>query len=401
MPASDPPDAIDDPLTITEELVLLLLDDRAAFLPVPEHTLESVLTGAVLMDLAFAGRIDTDLESLIVTDRTPTGNPLLDRVLGAIADRPGVTDARHWVGLLSGDTAGIGDHVLGSLAVRGILAARPRHSPWAPPFTFHDHAARREIRQRIGDTILTDDIPEPRDVALISLADACNILADIFPRREFAARDDRVAQLRRMDLIGREVAGRIADLEREILQALQARLARFRRALLALSAVGVLAVLATLLSPPVPIPDRFGPSYPQLLWLEGTWQEWTGYLLLGLTGAGLLAGALKRVRPLARGSRHARWRVAHTLLGLACVAALFAHTGFRFGANVNAVLMSCYVAALVLGAAAGVGINGTQHLRRAGIAPGRWRQWPTRLHIAALCPLPALLAVHILVVYLY
>ena len=401
MPASDPPDAIDDPLTITEELVLLLLDDRAAFLPIPEHTLESVLTGAVLMDLAFAGRIDTDLESLIVTDRAPTGNPLLDRVLAAIAERSDVTDARHWVGLLSDDTAGIGDHALGSLAVRGILATRSRRSPWTPRFVFRDRTARREIHQRIGHTILTDDIPDPRDIALISLADACNILPDIFPRREFAARDHRVAQLRRMDLIGREVAGRIVDLEREILRALQARLARFRTALLALSAAGVLAVLATLLSPPVPIPDRFGPSYPQVLWLEGAWQEWTGYLLLVLTGAGLLANALKRMRRLARGSRHARWRVAHTLLGLACVAVLFAHTGFRFGANLNAVLMSCYVAALVLGAVAGIGINGTQHLRRVGIAPRRWLQWPTRLHVAALFPLPALLAVHILVVYLY
>jgi len=59
----------------------------------------------------------------------------------------------------------------------------------------------RTIKARIED-VLSDDIPHPRDVALISLVDACEILPDLFPDRDVAAFGPRIALLRRMDLIG-------------------------------------------------------------------------------------------------------------------------------------------------------------------------------------------------------
>ena len=34
------------------------------------------------------------------------------------------------------------------------------------------------------DVLLSDDMPDPRDVALICLVDACDILGDIFSERE-------------------------------------------------------------------------------------------------------------------------------------------------------------------------------------------------------------------------
>ena len=73
-------------LTFTEEILLLLLDDKdGSFVPIPKVNLGCAIAGAVLMDLAFAYRIDTDPESLVVNDRTPTGNPILDPTLAKIA----------------------------------------------------------------------------------------------------------------------------------------------------------------------------------------------------------------------------------------------------------------------------------------------------------------------------
>ena len=61
-------------LTFTEEIILLLLgEEDGAFLPVNSNAFECALAGATLMDLAFALRIDTDLESLIVLNENPTG----------------------------------------------------------------------------------------------------------------------------------------------------------------------------------------------------------------------------------------------------------------------------------------------------------------------------------------
>ena len=72
-------------LTFAEEILLLILDDDGSFLPTRGGAVEYILAGAVLMDLAFANRIDTDLEHLTCLDATPTGNPILDQALAHIA----------------------------------------------------------------------------------------------------------------------------------------------------------------------------------------------------------------------------------------------------------------------------------------------------------------------------
>ena len=82
-------------LTLSEEMLVLLLEGgRGTLAPVPRTNIECALAVAVLMDLAFANRIDTDLETLMVTDRTPTGNLMLDRTLGKIGAREETTDTR-------------------------------------------------------------------------------------------------------------------------------------------------------------------------------------------------------------------------------------------------------------------------------------------------------------------
>ncbi len=48
---------------------------------VRKPALACAFVGAVLMDLAFAIRIDTTPAPLSVVDRIPTGNPVLDRVV--------------------------------------------------------------------------------------------------------------------------------------------------------------------------------------------------------------------------------------------------------------------------------------------------------------------------------
>ena len=137
----------DGPLTFSEELLVLLLNDEWGTLAsIPRTRLDCALAGAVLMDLAFANRIDTDLETLFVIDRTPTGNPLLDPVLAKIAAR------NEWSGTLA----------------------------WL---------------KSLG----AEDAVRVRDQALVLLA-----------------------QLRRLDLIGRELARAVSDIDRGVARTLAA-----------------------------------------------------------------------------------------------------------------------------------------------------------------------------------
>ena len=213
-------------LTYYEEIMVLLLhDENGTFLPVSEHTLNRALTGAVLMDLAFANRIDTDPERLVVIDTSPTGDPLLDRTLARIAGEESAANGRAWIETLSAEEASaeqagtIRAAALDKLVKRGVLERREEKFLWvfrSRRYPTIDGKVEQEVKKRIADVLFSDEIPHPRDVALICLVDSCNILRTIFSKREIDRAEPRIEQLRKMDLIGREMAGAIADIERAI-----------------------------------------------------------------------------------------------------------------------------------------------------------------------------------------
>jgi hypothetical protein len=211
-------------LTFAEEILLLMLDDDGVFLPTRGGAVEYILAGAVLMDLAFANRIDNDLEHLTCLDPTPTGNPILDQALAHIANSSQPKDPRGWIETLAGqDTTEIRQQALASLIERGILESQDKKFLWvfrARRYPTIDGRVEREVRLRIADVLLSDDIPDPRDVAMICLVDASGFLRDIFSARELERATPRIEQLRKMDLIGHEVGSVIAEIERSVMMAM-------------------------------------------------------------------------------------------------------------------------------------------------------------------------------------
>ncbi len=392
-------------LTFTEELLLLLGDEEGLFLPVKEHAFECALAGAILMDLAFAFRIDTDLQALVITDPTPTGNPMLDRVLEKISVRTDIIDTPAWIRVLATeDAALIREQALDSLVDRRFL--KRQHNRFLGVFRSVcyptlDEAPLQAVKSRIED-VVSDEIPDPRDVALISLVDACQILPDLFPEWEAKQTTSRLELLRKMDLIGRELTGAISEIQDQIIRAARAQAARFKRSLLTLALAASAAVIATLLVPGIGVPDRYGPSLPAQLWFDGSWKQFSGYLLLVLSLLGLaIAIALKKQLLVWISGSH-RWRLSHLVLGIACVFTLFMHTGLRLGSNLNAALMGTYLTVLLSGALVGIVVGGAPRFRQISLnrifAARRVLIWA---HVLALCPLPALLIVHILTAYLY
>ena len=111
---------------------------------------------------------------------------------------------------------------LDSLVKRGILEVRDEKFLWvfrSRRYPVIDGRAEREAKLRVTGVLLSDDIPHPRDVAMICLVDACGILPEIFSEREIERAAPRIEQLRKMDLIGHEVGGAVAEIERSIMMA--------------------------------------------------------------------------------------------------------------------------------------------------------------------------------------
>lgn len=197
-------------ITFAEETLALLLDDKTgAFLPIGKYALEHALVGGVLMDLAFADRIDTDPEQLILIDATPTGNAMLNRVLKRISDSSETRDTAAWLEIISEEQGeSIQEQAIESLIERGVLERREQKFLWvfrSRRYPMMDGKIQREARQRVVGVLFSGDIPDPRDIALICIADACGVLKTVFGDKELDEVSPRLDQLRKMDLIGREL----------------------------------------------------------------------------------------------------------------------------------------------------------------------------------------------------
>lgn len=197
-------------ITFAEETLALLLDDKTgAFLPIGKYALEHALVGGVLMDLAFADRIDTDPEQLILIDATPTGNPMLDQALKRISGSDARRDTAAWLEIISEEQGeSIQEQAIESLIERGVLERREEKFLWvfrARRYPMMDGKLQREARQRVVGVLFSGDIPDPRDIALICIADACGLLKTVFGDKELDEVSPRLDQLRKMDLIGREL----------------------------------------------------------------------------------------------------------------------------------------------------------------------------------------------------
>ncbi len=203
-------------LGFVEEIVLLQLDDsQGRFVNLPMSAADVVLAGAALMELALANRIDSDLEQLILVDPTPTGDDILDDVLKHLGEAGGELTADAVLERISANGEQYQEMALKRLIAKGVLREENGRFLWV----FHtrrypvvDDSETREVRTRLRQLLLTDEIPDPRDVVLICLIDACGLLGLVLSPEEIAQTEARVEQLSRLDLIGQAVTKAVAKI---------------------------------------------------------------------------------------------------------------------------------------------------------------------------------------------
>lgn len=206
-------------LRFAEELLLLLLDeDTGSLALVPETDLNHALAGATLMDLALEDRIDTDLKQLTVVDPAPLGDDLLDPVLARLAKSTESRAPEYWVRRIAGDGERIRAMSLQRLVDAGILRSADEGAIEATTrvaragrYPTVDGKAEFDVRLRIMGVLFSDDVPGPRDVVIICLADACGVFERMLARAELAEARERVELVRRLDLIGQAVTRAVRD----------------------------------------------------------------------------------------------------------------------------------------------------------------------------------------------
>ena len=171
---------------LAEDLLLLLLDDERGSAVVDSTALDYALAGALLFDLALAGRIDVAGEGeavkkgrLVALDRDSLGDPLLDRALSRIATEQRKPES--WVPKLA---KGLRKDLLRRVEDSGDVTAREstmllgmvrrRRHPQAA--TAREEALRVELR-----AALDGSTPSPRAGALLALLGAVDAVHKAVP----------------------------------------------------------------------------------------------------------------------------------------------------------------------------------------------------------------------------
>lgn len=162
-------------MLIAEDLLLLLTDDRTGKLLAPSAQVDIALGGALLIELALLERVEVAQRGarvragrLLVSDRSPTSDRLLDEALTVLAgsERMKPKDVVRRLG------KGVRGRVYARLAGQGILREErgkilgvlPVHH-W--PTTDAEH--EREIREPLANALHSGSVDDARTGALVAL----------------------------------------------------------------------------------------------------------------------------------------------------------------------------------------------------------------------------------------
>ena len=195
-------------ITLAEELVLLAVEDdgRIAYTAgLPGFGMAVI--GACLVGLSEAGRLDADLREIRVVSATPTGVPVLDKVLSLVVAGPRLA-IEPWVLELRDHAHELVGLTLGELVRRGILQQSEARFLWmlkSRRYPVVDGREQKEAKLRILSTLLGEDLPTPHDTALIGLARAAGLLAGFISAAEIARLESRIDEVGGIDLLVRGV----------------------------------------------------------------------------------------------------------------------------------------------------------------------------------------------------
>nr|BFE58078.1 GPP34 family phosphoprotein [Dactylosporangium thailandense] len=172
---------------LADDFLLLALDDHGKN-PIGDLRLNYGLAGAVLLDLALAGRVDIAEDRVTVRDATPTGDPVADEALARIAagEKPRKADA--WIQPLAD---GLRAKVLDRQVEAGVLRKEQDRVLWVFPRTRFasatgaQPAAETAVRAELTAAIDGDghgEVPS-RAAALIGLVQVSGLAEEVFPGR--------------------------------------------------------------------------------------------------------------------------------------------------------------------------------------------------------------------------
>ncbi|KIZ16478.1 GOLPH3/VPS74 family protein [Streptomyces natalensis] len=184
-------------ITLAEEIMLLSLDEESGA-PEQRQAAGWAVAGGLLLELVLAGRASVEGKYLKLTDRTPTGEPLLDDRMALLDAWLGGREKRRVTEWLTRDRRKAGNAAVESLCARGVVVEQEHRALGLFPtrrYPEADGAPEKELRQRLQAVVLDGADPDERTAGLIALIHAAKLHRLAFPdvpRKQVA---DRMAEV--------------------------------------------------------------------------------------------------------------------------------------------------------------------------------------------------------------
>ena len=207
-------------LTLSEKLLLLALHDEKGSVGFSASmALPYGLTGALLIELYLANKITFVDKKVQVIDATTTNNELLNEALALIDNSTKLRSAEYWLSTISSKVKGIQQRLANQLVDKGILAEQEQTFLWVLKSTRYptqDAKPEHDIRQQLKDIVLDGQNATEEDIALLSLVEVCELIAEVFNKDDRKFAQKRIKEL----AIDEEISKAISQTVEQITAAL-------------------------------------------------------------------------------------------------------------------------------------------------------------------------------------
>jgi Golgi phosphoprotein 3 len=187
-------------LTLFEEILLLSIhQDKGTLIGWSIDRINSGLTGAILAELAMLEKIHANhSHRLEIVDANPTGDELLDDTLNNLKESEKERKFGYWIGSLNQKPEKLRKLIIERLIIKGVVLQEDDHLVWVIPSLLQPQinaSAKYLASQRLRGIILAQEASDKRDIALLSLLRACNLLDLIFLKDERRMASQRINEM--------------------------------------------------------------------------------------------------------------------------------------------------------------------------------------------------------------
>ncbi|MGF1453071.1 MAG: GPP34 family phosphoprotein [Opitutales bacterium] len=211
------------PLRLSEELLLIALDDRSGKLhDMPPRALELALSGALVLELAEAGGVEISETSLKRFEDPGTSDLLLCDVHARLKEEPATVHLQQALARVGSASRADRLRLFAMLAEGGVV----RQEEHRVFFVLHerrypviDDVEEREAKARLRELVEHEPAEPPmKDVRLLALVEACGLLPVVFSSEEQEAKREVINRLVERSRVGRQVAQAIREIQQAIFE---------------------------------------------------------------------------------------------------------------------------------------------------------------------------------------